>query len=49
MNVSTDRNWGRDWLDIRFFDEDFLDFLADHAEITFWETLAFLEELDIFV
>jgi len=40
VNVATDGNWSGDRLDVGFFDEDLLDFLADHAEVTFGEALA---------
>ena len=37
MDISTDGDWSSNWLDIAFFDQDILDFLAHDPQFPFWE------------
>jgi len=40
MDVTANRNWGRDWLDIALLNQDFLYLLAKNSEVAFSEHLA---------
>jgi hypothetical protein len=40
MDVPTNCNWGRNWLDIALFNQDFLNLLAKNSEIAFGKYFA---------
>ena len=49
VDISTDGDWTRYGLDVRFFHEDISDFVAEQLDIGFREVLALHELLDPFV
>ena len=36
VEISTDRDWGADWLHITFLNKDFLDLLTEESEVFLW-------------
>jgi len=49
VDVATDVDWGLNWLNVGFFEEEFFDTIADPFEFTFCEAFALFDFFNEFV
>lgn len=46
VDISTDGDWSFYWLDVAFFDENLLDFLAEDSQFSLWQNGSALDGLE---